>query len=79
MKSGERILLTAFGGGFTWGAALLTPELYEKRRFLFPGQGSQYPGMGKDFYEAFPIARETFEEADDLLLLSSKPGDFRWS
>lgn len=35
--------------------------------FLFPGQGSQYPGMGKDFYEAFPIARETYEEADDLL------------
>ena len=35
--------------------------------FLFPGQGAQYPGMGKDFYETFPIARETFEEADDLL------------
>jgi [acyl-carrier-protein] S-malonyltransferase len=35
--------------------------------FLFPGQGAQYPGMGKDFFEAFQIARETFEEADDLL------------
>lgn len=35
--------------------------------FLFPGQGAQYPGMGKDFYEAFAVARETFEEADDLL------------
>ena len=35
--------------------------------FLFPGQGAQYPGMGKDFFDAFPIARETFEEADDLL------------
>ncbi len=35
--------------------------------FLFPGQGAQYSGMGKDFYEMFPIARETFEEADDLL------------
>jgi len=35
--------------------------------FLFPGQGAQYPGMGKDFYESFAIARETFEEADDLL------------
>ena len=35
--------------------------------FLFPGQGAQYPGMGKDFADAFAIARETFEEADDLL------------
>lgn len=34
---------------------------------LFPGQGSQAVGMGKDFYETFPIARHTFEEADDLL------------
>ncbi|MBF8262572.1 MAG: Malonyl CoA-acyl carrier protein transacylase [Parachlamydiales bacterium] len=35
--------------------------------FLFPGQGAQYPGMGKDFFDAFEIARHTFEEADDLL------------
>ncbi len=35
--------------------------------FLFPGQGAQYPGMGKDFYDAFTIAKETFQEADDLL------------
>lgn len=34
---------------------------------LFPGQGAQYPGMGKDFYETFSIARETFDEASDLL------------
>jgi len=34
---------------------------------LFPGQGAQYVGMGKDFAESFTIARETFEEADDLL------------
>jgi [acyl-carrier-protein] S-malonyltransferase len=38
-----------------------------KAAFLFPGQGAQYPGMGKEFYEAFSIVRETFEEADDLL------------
>ena len=38
-----------------------------KWAFLFPGQGAQYVGMGRDFYEAFPIARATFEEADDLL------------
>lgn len=35
--------------------------------FLFPGQGAQYPGMGKDFYEAFRSARDLFDEADDLL------------
>jgi [acyl-carrier-protein] S-malonyltransferase len=35
--------------------------------FLFPGQGAQYVGMGKDFADSFSIARETFEEADDLL------------
>jgi [acyl-carrier-protein] S-malonyltransferase len=35
--------------------------------FLFPGQGSQAPGMGKLFFDAYPIARRTFEEADDAL------------
>ncbi|OGN64749.1 MAG: [acyl-carrier-protein] S-malonyltransferase [Chlamydiae bacterium RIFCSPHIGHO2_12_FULL_49_9] len=39
----------------------------KKIAFLFPGQGAQYPQMGKDFYGAFPIAKETFQEADDLL------------
>jgi [acyl-carrier-protein] S-malonyltransferase len=40
---------------------------YQKIAFLFPGQGAQYPGMGKDFANAYPIAKRTFEEADDLL------------
>ncbi len=34
---------------------------------IFPGQGSQAVGMGKDLAEKFPIARETFEEADEAL------------
>src|SRR5256885_1738579 len=34
---------------------------------LFPGQGSQAVGMGKDLYEKYPAARQTFEEADDAL------------
>ena len=34
---------------------------------LFPGQGSQFVGMGKDLAESFPEARAAFEEADDVL------------
>jgi len=34
---------------------------------LFPGQGSQAPGMGKDLAEKFSVARQVFEEADDAL------------
>jgi [acyl-carrier-protein] S-malonyltransferase len=34
---------------------------------LFPGQGSQAIGMGKDLAETYPVARQTFEEADDAL------------
>ncbi|PIS03056.1 MAG: [acyl-carrier-protein] S-malonyltransferase [Chlamydiae bacterium CG10_big_fil_rev_8_21_14_0_10_42_34] len=38
-----------------------------KRAFIFPGQGAQYVGMGKDFYDSFLVAKETFQEADELL------------
>lgn len=38
-----------------------------KFAFLFPGQGSQYVRMGKDFFDAFEMARHTFEEADEIL------------
>ena len=41
----------------------------KKIAFLFPGQGAQYPGMGKDFYEEFQSARDVFEEADEFLSL----------
>ena len=34
---------------------------------IFPGQGSQAVGMGKDLAEKYPVARRTFEEADDAL------------
>ncbi|WP_282609631.1 ACP S-malonyltransferase [Pelagibius sp. Alg239-R121] len=37
------------------------------RAFVFPGQGSQAVGMGKDLAEAFPVARQVFEEVDDAL------------
>ncbi len=39
---------------------------------LFPGQGSQSVGMGKDFYTQFPMARAVFEEASDVIHLDLK-------
>ena len=35
--------------------------------FLFPGQGSQTVGMGKELAEKYPVAKETFDEADSIL------------
>ena len=35
--------------------------------FVFPGQGSQVVGMGRDLAEAYPTAKETFDEADSIL------------
>lgn len=37
------------------------------RAFIFPGQGSQFIGMGKDLAESFAEARETFQQVDDAL------------
>ncbi len=34
------------------------------RAFIFPGQGSQYIGMGKDFYETYPTAKKVFDDVD---------------
>lgn len=38
-----------------------------KVAFVFPGQGAQYSGMGKEFYENFSVARRVFEQASDRL------------
>ncbi len=38
-----------------------------KIAFLFPGQGSQYVGMGKQLHDEFPLAREAYEQASDIL------------
>ena len=38
--------------------------------FVFPGQGSQSVGMGRDLADKYPLAKQTFEEADDILGIS---------
>jgi [acyl-carrier-protein] S-malonyltransferase len=38
-----------------------------KKAYIFPGQGSQFPGMGKDLYESNSAAKELFEKANDIL------------
>lgn len=37
------------------------------KAYVFPGQGSQFSGMGKDLYESNPTAKELFEKANDIL------------
>jgi [acyl-carrier-protein] S-malonyltransferase len=48
-------------------AARKTGLLMTKIAFIFPGQASQYPGMGKELYDEFKVARLVFEEADQIL------------
>ena len=38
----------------------------EKIVFVFPGQGSQYVGMGRDLYDEYPVVRHTFEQVSDI-------------
>jgi [acyl-carrier-protein] S-malonyltransferase len=37
------------------------------KAYIFPGQGAQFPGMGKDLYEQNEQARELFEKANEIL------------
>ena len=38
-----------------------------KKAYVFPGQGAQFPGMGKDLYDSSAKAAEMFEQANDIL------------
>jgi [acyl-carrier-protein] S-malonyltransferase len=37
------------------------------KAYIFPGQGAQFPGMGKDLYETSPLAKDLFERANEIL------------
>lgn len=50
-----------------------------KISFVFPGQGAQFVGMGKDFYDNFDVAKNLFDEADDALGYSIKKMCFEGS
>ena len=38
-----------------------------KKAFVFPGQGAQFVGMGKDMYDSSALAKELFERANEIL------------
>lgn len=60
-------------GEFCFDTAFVMEGVYmSKIAFIFPGQGAQYPGMGKDFYENIPVCREVFKEADEAVGFSVK-------
>src|SRR6202012_3197298 len=42
-------------------------EKQMKHAYIFPGQGAQFPGMGKNLYEQSEVARQYFEQANEIL------------
>ena len=51
-------------GGFYFDKGV---DMSKKIAFLFPGQGAQYVGMGRDFYEKYSSAKCLFDKADEVL------------
>src|SRR5690606_39168974 len=42
-------------------------QVQKERAFVFPGQGAQFVGMGKDLYEQYSSARDLYDLADEIL------------
>ena len=54
--------------GFSGFYPIFVPKIFQmKHAYVFPGQGAQFPGMGKNLYEQSPAAREYFEQANEIL------------
>jgi [acyl-carrier-protein] S-malonyltransferase len=72
-RQGSDLAAHARPRGLATGTAPLTAfiayedTVREDRVFVFPGQGAQSVGMGKDLYEQFSSARELYDRADDIL------------
>jgi [acyl-carrier-protein] S-malonyltransferase len=47
--------------------SLFCPEIHNMKAYIFPGQGAQFSGMGKDLYEANPNAKHYFNKANEVL------------
>jgi len=60
----------AFGRRGSWHDGARKGLTMGKVAFVFPGQASQYPGMGRELAEKYPAARAVFDEADEALGLS---------
>lgn len=57
-------------GQFPWTTEESTFNIKQtimKKAYVFPGQGSQFPGMAKDLYDTNPIAKEMLEKANEIL------------
>ena len=61
----EPLLLSGFC--LLLSLAYHSPGLEHTTAFVFPGQGSQYAGMGKDLAAAYPVARRVFDDIDEAL------------